>query len=229
MSIVALSAGINLSAQAAVNTDARTLPVRTMDSQSSMAVLASLNVDENRSRSINDNQSKPTDRMGQLINSQRQQPATASVSPDNMSVEELVLKDQQSESADDISDGQAFAGPDTTATSSASGQSQTASIDPAIKSIEDKDGKTYTTLNLSNYAKQVNGSKWSPNMNVNSAMTIKMQALLDWNHASPGPIDGGWGMNSKKALINFQNMKGLQATGKMNQKTWDALNQKYPC
>ena len=167
MSIVALSAGINLSAQAAVNTDARTLPVRTMDSQSSMAVLASLNVDENRSRSINDNQSKPTDRMGQLINSQREQPATASVSPDNMSVEELVLKDQQSESADDISDGQAFAGPDTTATSSASGQSQTASIDPAIKSIEDKDGKTYTTLNLSNYAKQVNGSKWSPNMNVN--------------------------------------------------------------
>ncbi|WLP93538.1 L,D-transpeptidase family protein [Psychrobacter sp. M13] len=235
MAIVALSAGINISAQAAVDTDARTLPVRTMDSQSSMAVLASLNVDENRSRSVNVNPkpSKPaakpsTDRMGQLINSQREQPSTASVSPDNMSVEELVLKDRQSESADDISDGQAFAGPDTTSNVSQSEQNQLSNNDSAIKSIEDKDGKTYTTLNLSNYAKQVNDSKWSPNMNVNSAMTIKMQALLDWNHASPGPIDGGWGMNSKKALINFQNMKGLQATGKMNQKTWEALNKNIP-
>lgn len=235
MSIVALSAGINLTAQAAVDTDARTLPVRTMDSQSSMAVLTSLNVDENRSRSVdvNSKTSKPAakpsiDRMGQLINSQREQPSTASVSPDNMSVEELVLKDRQSESADDISDGQAFAGPDTTSNVSQSEQNQLLNNDSAIKSIEDKDGKTYTTLNLSNYAKQVNDSKWSPNMNVNSAMTIKMQALLDWNHASPGPIDGGWGMNSKKALINFQNMKGLQATGKMNQKTWDALNKNIP-
>ncbi|MDN5565787.1 MAG: L,D-transpeptidase family protein [Psychrobacter sp.] len=235
MSIVALSAGINISAQAAVDTDARTLPVRTMDSQSSMAVLTSLNVDENRSRSVDANlktsrpAAKPsTDRMGQLINSQREQPSTPSVSPDNMSVEELVLKDRQSESADDISDGQAFAGPDTTSNVSQSEQNQLSNNDSAIKSIEDKDGKTYTTLNLSNYAKQVNDSKWSPNMNVNSAMTIKMQALLDWNHASPGPIDGGWGMNSKKALINFQNMKGLEATGKMNQKTWDALNKNIP-
>ena len=65
-------------------------------------------------------------------------------------------------------------------------------------------------------------------MNVNSAMTIKMQALLDWNHASPGPIDGGWGMNSKKALINFQTMKGLPATGTMDQKTWDALTKNIP-
>ncbi|AMN50945.1 hypothetical protein AK823_08260 [Psychrobacter sp. P2G3] len=107
-------------------------------------------------------------------------------------------------------------------------QSLDFSNDPTIKSIEDKDGKRYTTLNLSNYAKQVNDATWSPNMNVNSAMTIKMQALLDWNHASPGPIDGGWGMNSKKALINFQTMKGLPATGNMDQKTWDALTKKIP-
>lgn len=65
-------------------------------------------------------------------------------------------------------------------------------------------------------------------MKVNSAMTIKMQALLDWNHASPGPIDGGWGMNSKKALINFQTMKGLPANGKMDQKTWNALIKDIP-
>ncbi|WP_242620171.1 peptidoglycan-binding domain-containing protein [Moraxella caviae] len=80
---------------------------------------------------------------------------------------------------------------------------ETAADTSAINSIE-KDGKRHTTLNLSEYAKAVNEAQWSPNMKVNTAMTVKLQALLDWNHASPGPIDGGWGMNSKKALINFQ-------------------------
>ena len=98
----------------------------------------------------------------------------------------------------------------------------------AINNIEKKESKRYTTLNLSNYAKQVNESTWSPNMKVNSAMTVKMQVLLDWNHASPGPIDGGWGMNSKKALINFQKMQGLSATGKMDEATWQALTQNIP-
>ncbi len=236
ISIAALSAGITISSLAAVNDSNRTLPVRSVNNLPSLAVPVSLKVDENRNRTIeaspstNNPAAKPsTDRMGQLIdNSQRQQAAATSVDADNMSVEELSLKDQQSDSTDDISDGQAFAGPDTTSASASSGQAQTATVDPAIKSIEDVDGKTHTTLNLSSYAKQVNGSTWSPNMNVNSAMTIKLQALLDWNHASPGPIDGGWGMNSKKALINFQNMKGLTANGKMDQKTWDALIKNIP-
>lgn len=94
----------------------------------------------------------------------------------------------------------------------------------AIKSIE-QDGKRVTTVNLSNYAKTVNQSTWSPNMKVNTAMTVKMQVLLDWNHASPGPIDGGWGMNSKKALINFQKISGLEPTGKMDEATWAALTE----
>lgn len=93
----------------------------------------------------------------------------------------------------------------------------------AINSIE-KDGKRYTTVNLSNYARAVNEAVWSPNMKVNSAMTVKLQVLLDWNHASPGPIDSGWGMNSKKALTNFQKIKGLPATGTMDEATWKALN-----
>ena len=140
-------------------------------------------------------------------------------SADTMSVEELSRQDELSDS-DDISEGQALDAPTSTR--------NLANDDSAIKSIESIDGKKHTTLNLSSYAKQVNSATWSPNMKVNSAMTIKMQALLDWNHASPGAIDGGWGMNSKKALINFQNMKGLEATGKMDQKTWDALNKNIP-
>ena len=178
-----------------------------------------------------------TDRMGQLIERKEDSNPTAVVA-DNMSATELARKDERSDITDDISGGQVVAAPNNASANNTSdslgfeppklGQSVGSSDDTAIRSIEDKDGKRYTTLNLSSYAKQVNDASWSPNMNVNSAMTIKMQALLDWNHASPGPIDGGWGMNSKKALINFQNMKGIKATGKMDQKTWDALIDNIP-
>lgn len=243
ISIAIVSASVSAVVAPADNT--RTLPVRKADSmptiaQPSLAKKVSLNVQENRSSSLDSRapavatpplKPKSPDRMTQLIdekqeadeddNDAQQADEQQSVSADNMSVEELARKDVQSDSTDDISDGQAVAAP-----SAAIANNRPA--DTSIKSIEDVDGKKYTTLNLSNYAKQVNGATWTPNVKVNSAMTIKMQALLDWNHASPGAIDGGWGMNSKKALINFQTMKGLPATGKMDQKTWDALNKNIP-
>ena len=225
--ITAISiAVVSMSAIAAPADGTRTLPVRTADSLPSIAKKVSLNVQESRSSSVVDssttvkldtNKAKSADRMTQLIDAKQDAEVKASVAvtADNMTVEELTRKDEQSDS-DDISEGQAVSAP-----SSAMADSAT---DTSIKSIADVDGKKHTTLNLSNYAKQVNGATWTPSMKVNSAMTIKMQALLDWNHASPGAIDGGWGMNSKKALINFQTMQGLPANGKMDQKTWDALN-----
>ena len=231
ISIAIVTASVSAVAAPADNT--RNLPVRTADSMPSIAKKVSLNVQENRSSSIDGRAPvvatpalKPNspDRMTQLIDEKQEvdvETAQQAVSADNMTVEELARKDVQSDSTDDISEGQAVAAP-TAAISDAS------PTDTSIKSIEDVDGKKHTTLNLSNYAKQVNGATWTPSMKVNSAMTIKMQALLDWNHASPGAIDGGWGMNSKKALINFQTMKGLPATGKMDQKTWDALNKNIP-
>ncbi|MGP5174740.1 MULTISPECIES: L,D-transpeptidase family protein [Psychrobacter] len=234
--ITAISIAIvtaSASAVAAPADNTRTLPVRTADSMPSIAKKVSLDVQENRSSSIDGRAPvvatpalKPNapDRMTQLIDEKQEvdvETAQQAVSADNMTVEELARKDVQSDSTDDISEGQAVAAP-TAAISDAS------PADTSIKSIEDVNGKKHTTLNLSNYAKQVNGATWTPSMKVNSAMTIKMQALLDWNHASPGAIDGGWGMNSKKALINFQTMKGLPATGKMDQKTWDALNKNIP-
>ncbi|WP_413786346.1 L,D-transpeptidase family protein [Psychrobacter immobilis] len=223
--------GASVSALAATTDSTRTLPVRTMNSAPSLAQKVSLDVQENRSSSVAE-----SDRMTQLIDSKKRAETSAqpkAAPADNMSAAELTLKDERSDSTDDISEGQAVAAPSDVASIDSSDpmafelpeneKRQDFSDDPTIKNIEDKDGKRYTTLNLSNYAKQVNESTWSSNMKVNSAMTIKIQALLDWNHASPGPIDGGWGMNSKKALINFQTMKGLSATGKMDQKTWDAL------
>ena len=234
--------GANVSALAAPAENTRTLPVRTADSLPSIAQKVSLDVQENRSNSLDSRvQPKPADRMTQLIDSKKKTEASAkseATTADNMSAAELTRKDEQSDTTDDISEGQAVAAPSNMSSIDSSDplafelpeneKRQDFSDDPTIKNIEDKDGKRYTTLNLSNYAKQVNEAVWSPNMKVNSAMTIKMQALLDWNHASPGPVDGGWGMNSKKALINFQTMKGLPATGKMDQKTWDALIKNIP-
>ena len=77
-------------------------------------------------------------------------------------------------------------------------------------------------------AKPTAAADWKPGQNVNSATTLKLQALLDWNHASPGPIDGGWGMNAKKALKNFQAMHGLPQDGRMNAEVWKLLNEKIP-
>lgn len=230
--------GASVSALAAPADNTRTLPVRTADSQPSLAQKVSLNVQENRSSSVD---TQASDRMTQLIDSKQQTDASANsrtAAASSMSAAEPTIKDESSDGMDDISEGQGMASPSNMASIDSSDplafelpeseKRQDFSDDPTIKNIEDKDGKRYTTLNLSNYAKQVNEATWSPNMKVNSAMTIKMQALLDWNHASPGPIDGGWGMNSKKALINFQTMKGLPATGKMDQKTWDALIKNIP-
>ena len=225
ISIAVVSASVSTFAAPTDNT--RALPVRSADALPNIAQKVSLNVHESRSSSIDSranvkldaNTAKPADRMTQLIDEKQEAEANtalAAVSADNMTVEELSRKDEQSDSTDDISEGQAVSAPSSSAADSAA--------DASIKSIADIDGKKHTTLNLSNYAKQVNGATWTPNMKVNSAMTIRIQALLDWNHASPGAIDGGWGMNSKKALINFQTMKGLPANGKMDQKTWDALN-----
>ena len=248
ISIAIISASV--SAFAAPDETARTLPVRTAETLPSLAQKVSLDVQENRSHaieprateatsSVKPNKSASSDSMTQLIDSKQASDAAPKANTaDNMSAADLTLKDEQSERTDDISEGQAVAAPSNIDAIDSSDplsfelpdneKRQDFSDDPTIKSIEDKNGKRYTTLNLSSYAKQVNNAVWSPNMKVNSAMTIKMQALLDWNHASPGPIDGGWGMNSKKALINFQTMKGLPATGKMDQKTWDALNKNIP-
>ncbi|SJM72222.1 L,D-transpeptidase family protein [Psychrobacter piechaudii] len=169
---------------------------------------------------------KPVDSLQKLINdteNQKQSAATekakqaddnaelASDDADDFAIQAQVNNEIAEQNKDDVESGQAVA-------------IATPNLDDgSIKSIENKDGKIYKTTNLSNYARAVNSAVWTPNMRRNTAMTVKMQALLDWNHASPGPIDGGWGMNSTKALANFQTMKGLPSTGKMNAATWSAL------
>ena len=110
MSLLVLSAGVGINAQAAVDNSARTLPVSTVDNMPNIDALSADNL-----------QVQSTDRMGRLINKQRSQATQApSVAADNMSVEELSRKDQQSDNTDDISDGQAVAGPNPASISTSS-------------------------------------------------------------------------------------------------------------
>lgn len=72
---------------------------------------------------------------------------------------------------------------------------------------------------------KVNSAKWLADEPMDDETSIKLQVLLDWNHASPGPIDATWGMNSAKAVRAFEKMHGLKVDGKVDADVWRLLNQ----
>ena len=81
----------------------------------------------------------------------------------------------------------------------------------------------YTTNNLPKFAQKVNSSSWKKGANVSRSMSTKLQALLNWNQSSVGPVDGYWGKNSIKAMQAFQKSRGLKVTNNLNEETWQAL------
>lgn len=56
-----------------------------------------------------------------------------------------------------------------------------------------------------------------------SALTAKVQILLDRAGISPGVVDGFNGGMSESALRAFQRRTGLRETGRLNAETWDVL------
>ena len=55
------------------------------------------------------------------------------------------------------------------------------------------------------------------------AAMFKAEVLLDRLDLSPGVVDGKTTENAGKAIVAFQRSRGLAASGKLDQATWDRL------
>jgi lipoprotein-anchoring transpeptidase ErfK/SrfK len=60
---------------------------------------------------------------------------------------------------------------------------------------------------------------------VEGPAVLRVQVLLDRVLFSPGIIDGRWGRNTEKAIFWLQRREGLQATGEVDERTWERLVQ----
>jgi lipoprotein-anchoring transpeptidase ErfK/SrfK len=57
-----------------------------------------------------------------------------------------------------------------------------------------------------------------------TAEVLRIQVMLDRAHFSSGEIDGAMGSNLRAAISGYQQAKGIDATGAMNEATWKSLN-----
>jgi lipoprotein-anchoring transpeptidase ErfK/SrfK len=86
--------------------------------------------------------------------------------------------------------------------------------------------KAIAAHNLS--MESVNNAEWRGNPT--AAVLLRMQALLDRAHASPGAIDATQGENTRKAIGAYRQMRGLAGSQRADEILWKALieNDKEP-
>jgi lipoprotein-anchoring transpeptidase ErfK/SrfK len=73
-------------------------------------------------------------------------------------------------------------------------------------------------VNQAEFAPALRSDRASPAM-------LKAEILLDRAAISPGQIDGKDGENVRKAIAAFQQLHGLDPSGKLDQETWNELTQ----
>ena len=61
-------------------------------------------------------------------------------------------------------------------------------------------------------------------VDIYSPRVEEIQEILKKGGFSPGPVDGRMGWQTRKAIREFQETKGLKVSGKVNQETWLELN-----
>lgn len=96
-----------------------------------------------------------------------------------------------------------------------------ASISPAFAKAKKQHAAPALTLDTINGA-QFDAKETKREL---SATVLKAQVLLDRAGFSPGVIDGHGGENYAKALRAFQEANRIDASGKLDQATWDKLSE----
>jgi lipoprotein-anchoring transpeptidase ErfK/SrfK len=84
--------------------------------------------------------------------------------------------------------------------------------------IESWDSITTQTANTGAIALPVGGDVAGPSV-------LRVQVLLDRAAFSPGIVDGRWGANTEKAVYWLQRREGLDASGEVDERTWERLQQ----
>jgi len=69
----------------------------------------------------------------------------------------------------------------------------------------------------------VNDSEWQARGKPSASLLVKLQILLDRAHASPGVIDGNQGENTRKAIVAFRELKGLESAEQADEQLWRML------
>lgn len=82
----------------------------------------------------------------------------------------------------------------------------------------------YRSDNLPENARMVNQAIWQDGIEINEAVAIKIQALLNYHHHKVGAVTGEINANTIKAMQVYQEKLGLPLSDTMNAATWQALS-----